>query len=48
MKNKKELDRFISTLMYSWSTDTPPEAIWAIEVLWKKYNVFGIVEKKAL
>ena len=31
MKNKKELDEFISTLMFSWGGDTPPEAIWAVE-----------------
>ena len=31
MKNKKELDEFISILMHNLGNYTPPEAIWAVE-----------------
>lgn len=33
MKNKKLFVEAISTLLYSWGGDTPPEAYWAVNEL---------------
>ena len=30
MIEKQTCDTFISTLLYSWGGDTPPEALWAL------------------
>ena len=42
MKRKREFIESIKTLLYSWGSDTPPEAIWGLNELidWfeKEYN----------
>jgi len=40
MKNKQSFLQAINTLLFSWGSDTPPEAIWAANELldWVEYE----------
>lgn len=38
MKNKELFLKAVSTLLYSWGGDTPPEATWGLNDLLKWYE----------